>query len=136
MVLSSQATAQGSTRADAAAAMRTLITWAATVKVADIPDAILRRAALVLSDNLAATVAAESEPEVQAAQEKLTERSTATEATVFNRRVIECDPACKVLNGSRSCPIRIILVPCHYSSFFWWFPKDLVVPETNRYISQ
>ena len=85
MVLSSHGGMQPSARAEAAAATRTLIAWAATVKATEIPDAILRRAALVLSDNLAATVAAESEPEVQAAQKKLTERSTAAEATVFNR---------------------------------------------------
>jgi len=85
MVLSSKPGAQSSARADAACATRALIAWAAGVNAADIPDPILRRAALVLSDNLAALVAAESEPEVQAAQAKLTERSVAAEATVFNR---------------------------------------------------
>jgi 2-methylcitrate dehydratase PrpD len=91
MVLSSHAKVQPSARAEAAAATRTLIAWAAMVKATEIPDAILRRAALVLSDNLAATVAAESEPEVQAAQKKLTERSTAAEATVFNRSAAPVD---------------------------------------------
>jgi 2-methylcitrate dehydratase PrpD len=71
------------------------------VKTADIPDAVLRRAALVLSDNLAALVAAESEPEVQAAQVKLAERSTAAEATVFNRTALHVDRyAAAAANGT------------------------------------
>jgi 2-methylcitrate dehydratase PrpD len=101
MVLSSQASAQSSARAEAAAATRTLIAWAAGLKQAEIPDAILRRAALVLSDNLAALVAAESEPEVQAAQKKLTERSTVPEATVFNRTAPRVDRyAAAAANGT------------------------------------
>jgi 2-methylcitrate dehydratase PrpD len=78
-------TADTAARSAAAAATRDLVAWVAEVTVEDIPDEIMRRAALVLSDNLAATVAAESEPEVQAAQTKLIERSTTAEATVFNR---------------------------------------------------
>jgi len=101
MVLSSHAGVQPSVRAETAAATRALITWAAAVKPADIPDSILRRAALVLSDNLAATVAAESEPEVQAAQSTLTERSTSTEATVFNRAAAHVDRyAAAAANGT------------------------------------
>jgi len=101
MVLSSQAGAQSASRADAAAATRMLIAWAAGVRAAEIPDAILRRAALVLSDNLAALVAAESEPEVQAAQSKLIERSTAAEATVFNRSTPRADRyAAAAANGA------------------------------------
>jgi 2-methylcitrate dehydratase PrpD len=91
MVLSSKAPAQSSARADAAAGMRALVAWAAAAKAPDIPDAILQRGALVLSDNLAALVAAESEPEVQAAQKKLTEQCTAAEATVFNRGAARVD---------------------------------------------
>ena len=89
MVLTSHADADA--RALSADATRTLITWAAGVQPQDIPDAALRRAALVLSDNLAATVAAEAEPEVQAAQAKLSERSIAREATVFNCAVARVD---------------------------------------------
>jgi 2-methylcitrate dehydratase PrpD len=100
MVLSSSATAS-TARADAAAATRALIAWAAGVKAAHIPDVILRRAALVLSDNLAALVAAESEPEVQTAQAKLTERSSAAEATVFNRAGRQVDRyAAAAANGT------------------------------------
>jgi len=101
MVLSAQ---DANTRSASADATRALVTWAAGVAAADIPDAILRRAALVLSDNLAATVAAESEPEVQAAQAKLIERSTAAEATVFNRTRARADRyAAASANGTAAC---------------------------------
>jgi len=99
MVLTSHADADA--RALAADATRTLIAWAANLQAQDIPDAVLRRAALVLSDNLAATVAADAEPEVQAAQAKLTERSIAQEATVFNRAAARVDRyAAAAANGT------------------------------------
>jgi len=75
MVLTAHADADA--RALAADATRTLIAWAADADADAIPDAVLRRAALVLADNLAAMVAAEGEPEVRAAQIKLAERTTA-----------------------------------------------------------
>jgi len=100
MVLSAKA-GETSARAEAAAATRDLIAWAAGVKADDIPDAVLRRATLVLADNIAATVGAEAEPEVQAAQAKLTERSTAREATVFNRTAARTDRyAAAAANGA------------------------------------
>jgi 2-methylcitrate dehydratase PrpD len=52
---------------------------------------VLHHAALVLADNIAATIGAEAEPEVQAAQERLTERTTALEATVLNRGAVRVD---------------------------------------------
>jgi len=60
----------------AAECMRELVNWAAGVTAASVPDAVLRHAALVLADDIAATVAAESELEVAAAQARLTERSS------------------------------------------------------------
>jgi 2-methylcitrate dehydratase PrpD len=100
MVLSANRTAS-SARAEAAAATRQLITWAADVKEAEIPDAVLRHAALVLADNIAATVGAEAEPEVQAAQAKLTEGSTSREATVLNRAAARVDRyAAAAANGA------------------------------------
>jgi 2-methylcitrate dehydratase PrpD len=52
---------------------------------------VLHHATLVLADNIAATVGAEAEPEVQAAQARLTERTTASEATVLNRWAVRVD---------------------------------------------
>lgn len=100
MVLSAKA-AETSPRAEAAAATRDLIAWAAGLKASEIPDAVLRHAALVLADNIAATLGAEAEPEVQAAQAKLTERSTEHEATVFNRTAARTDRyAAAAANGA------------------------------------
>ena len=52
---------------------------------------MLGHAALVLADNIAATVGAEDEPEVRAAQARLTERTTASEATVLSRGGVRVD---------------------------------------------
>jgi 2-methylcitrate dehydratase PrpD len=102
MVLSAKgATVQVSERALAADAARELIAWAVGVKADAIPDAVLRRAALVLADNIAATVGAEAEREVRAAQAKLIEHSTAREATVFNRAAARADRyAAAAANGA------------------------------------
>ena len=102
MVLSPDtATDAASPRALAATGMRELIAWAAGVRAKAIPDAVLRRAALVLADNIAATVGAQAEPEVWAAQAKLTERATAVEATVFNHAAARVDRyAAAAANGT------------------------------------
>ncbi len=81
--------------------MRRLVSWVTGVKAHTVPDSVLRRAALVVADDLAATVAAESEPQVQAAQAHLTERATAKEATVFNRAAARVDRySAAVANGA------------------------------------
>jgi 2-methylcitrate dehydratase PrpD len=102
MVLRTPTTAdQTSPRILAGAGTSALIAWAAGVRADAIPDSVLRYAALVLADNIAATVAAEAEPEVQAAQVRLTENSTAHEATVFNRAGARVDRyAAAAANGT------------------------------------
>jgi len=93
--------AEASARALAGERMRALVSWAAGAKSDAIPDSVLRRAALVLADNLAATLAAESEPEVQAAHAYLSERATLKEATVFNRAATRVDRySAAVANGA------------------------------------
>src|SRR5690348_5062789 len=109
-------------RIASANATQTLIAWAAEVETADIPDAVLRRAALVLADNLAATVAAESEPEVKAAQDKLTVRSAAPEATVFNRAAQRVDRyAAAAANGTAATWFELDegyrLAPAHAGAY-------------------
>jgi 2-methylcitrate dehydratase PrpD len=91
MVLTAATRGDAEARAQAAEGLRALVGWAAGLQAEAIPDAVWRRAALVLADDIAAMVAAESEPEVQAAQARLTERTTALEATVFNRGVARVD---------------------------------------------
>jgi 2-methylcitrate dehydratase PrpD len=80
-----------SLRALAGTRTRELFAWAAGVQATAIPQPVLDRAALVLADNIAATVGAQSEPEVQAAQALVTARTTAAEATVFNRAALRVD---------------------------------------------
>ena len=63
--------------------LRTLMQWAAGVQLSDIPASVQRKAALIIADNLAATVAARDEPEVQRAQQQLERMSGPPQATVF-----------------------------------------------------
>jgi 2-methylcitrate dehydratase PrpD len=80
-----------SLRALAGTRTRELLAWATGVQAAAIPKAVLGRAALVLADNIAATVGAQSEPEVQAAQAHVTARTTTAEATVLSRAALRVD---------------------------------------------
>ena len=54
-----------------AQAIEELMAWAAGLTLDDIPEAVRRRAALVLCDDLAAMVAARDEPEVVALREHI-----------------------------------------------------------------
>lgn len=81
----------GRRRIEAGEGMRALVRWAAELPAAAVPAEIAKRAALVLADDIAAMVAAEGEPEIEAAQTRLTERASASEATVFNRRTLRVD---------------------------------------------
>lgn len=67
----------------AAREFRELTAWAASVKIADLPERVQRRAALVLCDDVAAIVAARDEPEVSQLQAQLLSRPAVAEATVF-----------------------------------------------------
>lgn len=66
-----------------AAAMRRLCAWAAGLSAQAIPEPILRRAMLVLCDDIAAIVAARDETELRALQDRVLARSGPAEATVF-----------------------------------------------------
>lgn len=65
------------------AATEELVAWAAGLELEDIPEATLRRAALVLCDDLGAIVAARGEPEVKQLQDQLLGNAGIAEATVF-----------------------------------------------------
>ncbi len=80
-----------------------LTEWSAALEWEDIPDAVRRRAALVLSDDLAAMVAARDEPELIAMQDGMAKSSGAPEATVFNARNMRLDRySAAVANGAAS----------------------------------
>lgn len=70
-------------RQRSADAFRGLVAWAASVRGNPIPDAVLRRAALILADDVGAMVAGAAEPQVSAAQEVLAHPAGSPEATVF-----------------------------------------------------
>lgn len=60
-----------------------LCRWAVGVRLEDIPEPVLRRAMLIVADDLAAMVAARDEPEVIRVREKMLKGSRSGEATVF-----------------------------------------------------
>lgn len=62
-----------------------LCEWAAGLRFGAIPPRALSHAALILGDNIAATLSAGDEPEVRAYHEQLIARRTAQEATLFRR---------------------------------------------------
>lgn len=86
-----------------AAALQSLVGFTARTEWSDLPADVQRRAALVLSDDLAAMVAARDEPELVALQDGVARSSGAPEATVFNARGMRLDRYSAALaNGSAS----------------------------------
>ncbi len=69
--------------ADVAARLDRLCAWAAGAAGKPLPPAVRRRAALVLSDDVAAITVASREPQVAAGQEIILRESGPAEATVF-----------------------------------------------------
>jgi 2-methylcitrate dehydratase PrpD len=86
---------------DVAEQLAKLCNWVPTVAARDIPEAIMRRAATVLSDDIAAIVAARNEPEVIKLQDRMVSRAGAKESTVFNGRGGKADRfSAAVANGA------------------------------------
>ena len=63
--------------------LRQLVAWAAKISFSDIPVPVLRCAAIVIGDDLAAMVAARNEPEVRCVHDRVAQYSANREATVF-----------------------------------------------------
>lgn len=63
--------------------IRALLDWAVSVKLADIPAPVLRKAVIVMADNIAAMIAARDEPQVQRVHEQLLSEGGREEALVF-----------------------------------------------------
>lgn len=78
-----------------------LCAWVPRVTVRDIPEPIMRRAATVLCDDIAAIVAARDEPEVMKLQGRMIARSGSKESTVFDGRGGRADRfSAAVANGA------------------------------------
>jgi len=65
--------------------LRALVDWGVRVELGDIPNPVLRKMALVIMDNIGATVAAGEEPEVAGAYRQLDRFSGPRDASVFRR---------------------------------------------------
>jgi 2-methylcitrate dehydratase PrpD len=77
--------------AAAAAALKRLTAWAVGIGWRDIPEAVARRAALVLVDDLSAIIAGRDEPEVRQLQDGLLRVAGPPEASLFNGRGARAD---------------------------------------------
>ena len=84
-------------------ALTTLVAFTARTEWSDLPEAVQKRAALVLSDDLGAMVAARDEPELAALQNGVAKSAGKAEATVFNGRGLRMDRYSTALaNGAAS----------------------------------
>lgn len=76
-------TVNKSQREAVAVGLERICDWAVKARSAPLPDPVRRRAALVVSDDIAAMVVAASEPQVSAAQDRILSPGGKAEATVF-----------------------------------------------------
>jgi 2-methylcitrate dehydratase PrpD len=121
MVLATSAAAEQ--RLSSGRAFTELCTWAATIPLAAVPPDVRKRACLVLSDDMAAIVAAATEPEVAAVQKELalSAGSPAT-ATLLGRRPVRVDRyTAAAANGVAICWTELDegyrLVACHAGAY-------------------
>ena len=109
-------------RRDIAAGVARLLEWAATVPLSAIDGRVLDRAALVLSDDLAAMVAASGETQVQAAQRAFAASSAGQEATVLAAGVPKLDRySAAAANGMAAVWAELDegyrMAPCHAGAY-------------------
>ena len=100
-----------------------LCTWAATTSLEAVPPDVLQRASLVLSDDIAAIVAAATEPEVVAVQAQLARSAgSIPEATVLGRTPVRADRhTAAAANGMAICWAELDegyrLAACHAGAY-------------------
>jgi len=78
-------------RDQAAQGVEQLVTWAAGVRLGDIPDAARGRMALIIGDDIAAILSAQNEPEVLAFHERLVKNSALQKATLLRKGAPQVD---------------------------------------------
>ena len=98
--------------------IRNLLEWAHAARAASIPEAVLRKAAMVIADNIAAAVAARAEPEVERVHEQLLAAGGRAEATLFRGGAQRTDRISAALgNGIAGSWCELDegyrLAPCH-----------------------
>jgi 2-methylcitrate dehydratase PrpD len=100
-----------------------LCTWAAMTPLETLPPEVRQRACLVLADDIAAIVAAATEPEVAAVQAQLARSAGSTAvATVLGRAPFRVDPyTAAAANGMAICWTELDegyrLVACHAGAY-------------------
>jgi 2-methylcitrate dehydratase PrpD len=100
-----------------------LCTWAAMTSLEAVPPDVRQRACLVLADDIAAIVAAATEPEVAAVQAQLARSAGSTAvATVLGRAPFRVDPyTAAAANGMAICWTELDegyrLVACHAGAY-------------------
>jgi 2-methylcitrate dehydratase PrpD len=111
-----------------------LCTWAATIPLAAVPPDALKRACLVLADDIAAIVAAATEPEVAAVQEELARSAGTPAATVLGRTPVRVDRhTAAAANGMAICWTELDegyrVVACHAGAYI--IPAMLAEAEAS-----
>ncbi|MEX2642270.1 MAG: MmgE/PrpD family protein, partial [Acetobacterales bacterium] len=82
---------------------RALLDWAAGLRLVDIPARVLRKAALVVGDNIAAAVSVADQPEVRFVQQQVAATGGRAEATVFDGRGTRTDRYSACLANTVAC---------------------------------
>lgn len=95
-----------------------LTAWAASSQAREIPQAAIGKAAMVFADNLAALIAAQEEPEVQAIHKQLAGEDGGGYATIFSRGTPKAGRIAAALANGVACSWCELdegyrLAPCH-----------------------
>jgi 2-methylcitrate dehydratase PrpD len=123
MVLATQTPEQArEQRVQIAAGLKALCEWAVKAVKAPLPPQIYRRAAMVISDDIAAIVAASTEPQVQDAQKLVLKGGGQQEASVFGpRRARGTKEQAAAANGVAICWAELDEgyrpLPCHAGAY-------------------
>jgi 2-methylcitrate dehydratase PrpD len=113
--------------------VRSLLEWTISVKLEDIPRPVLRKAVIVMADNISAMIAARDEPQVQQVHQQLLREGSHPEATVFlggQQRIGRISAA--LINGIAGSWCELDegyrLAPCHGG--LYTLPAVLAEAET------
>lgn len=112
----------GDLRARTGEGMRRLAEWAASAETRALPDAVRRRAALILLDDLGAMVAGAVEPQVATALAGFTRSAGAAESTVFAPNAPRLDRySAAAANGMAAAWCELDegyrAIPCHAGAY-------------------
>lgn len=124
MVLNVKTAVDPALRAHTAESLRNLCNWAVAAMDRPLPEAIRRRAALVLMDDLGAAAAASTEPEVMAARKIELRSLPGIEASVFAEGLPRASRlGAAVANGMAATWCELDegyrLAPCHAGACIW-----------------